>query len=107
MTPYSVLLVKPTDDDLTIRKRFHELSKANHPDRPGAGGVPGPLWQVLVDAYGQVKTAALRAQWCRAQSQLARLCTICGGNGVTWRRVGKDRSPIICEKCNGEGRVKK
>ena len=106
-TPYAFLLVKPGDDDLTIRKRFHELSKTQHPDRHGAGGAPGPLWQPLVDAYGQVKTAALRVQWHREQVQLARLCPTCEGLGVTWKRVGKDRSPIICEKCGGEGRVKK
>ena len=107
MTPYAVLGMRPTDDDLTIRKRFHELSKLQHPDRLGAGGVPGPLWQVLVDAYGQVKTEGHRTAWCRAQSQLARLCTICGGNGVTWKRIGKDKGAVICAKCNGEGRVKK
>ena len=106
-TPYSVLLVKPNDDDLTIRKRFHELSKVQHPDRDGAAGVPGPLWQSLVDAYGQVKTVGHRTAWHQAQAHLARLCHTCDGYGVTWKRVGKDRSPIICEKCNGEGRVKK
>jgi DnaJ-class molecular chaperone len=107
VTPYAVLLVKPTDDDDMIRKRFHELARSQHPDRDGAAGVPGPLWQTLIDAYGQVKTAQLRAAWHQAQVHLARLCLTCEGLGVTWRRVGKDRAATICGKCNGEGRVKK
>ena len=106
-TPFAVLQIKPSDDDLTIRKRFHELSKSQHPDRPGAGGIPGPLWQQLVDAYGQVKTATHRTAWHQAQAQLARLCHTCEGLGVTWKRVGRDRSATICGECNGEGRVKR
>ena len=106
-TPYAFLLVKPSDDDLTIRKRFHELSKGQHPDRPGAGGVRGPLWQPLVDAYGQVKTVGNRTAWHRAQSQLARLCASCSGNGVTWKRVGRDKGAVVCSVCDGEGRVKR
>lgn len=107
MTPYAVMCIKPSDDDQVIRKRFHELSKSQHPDRDGAGGVPGPQWQALVDAYGQVKTVGHRTAWHQAQVHLARLCSTCEGLGVIWRRVGRDRSPIICEKCNGEGRVKR
>ena len=107
MTPFAVLLVKPTDDDLTIRKRFHELSKIQHPDRAGAGGMPGENWHQLVTAYSLIKTEERRAAYRHAQARLAHLCPVCFGSGVTWKRVGKDKSASICTKCNGEGRVKK
>jgi len=107
MTPYAVLLVKPTDDDLTIRKRFHELSKAQHPDRFGAAGVPGPLWYLISEAYGQVKTAEARRTWNEWQRKLARTCGDCEGSGVVWKRLGKDKSAKLCTTCNGEGRTKK
>jgi DnaJ-class molecular chaperone len=102
VTPYAVLLVKPTDDDLTIRKRFHELSWILHPDRNY--GTPGASWQAVIDAYQQVKTQERRTDWCSTQGQLARMCIGCQGYGVTWRRVGKDKSAAICSACGGEGR---
>ena len=107
MTPYAILLCKPSDTDLAIRKRFHELSKTQHPDRSGAGGVPGSLWQDLVDAYGQVKTDERRIAWHQAQAHLARLCHTCEGLGIAWKRIGKNKDAVVCVKCNGEGRVKK
>ena len=110
MTPYAVLLVKPTDDDLTIRKRFHEISKTQHPDRTltvGEEPGPGPLWYALTDAYQQVKTPSARREWHSRQVKLARLCGACSGCGVTWKRVGHDKGAVVCAICGGEGRVKR
>ena len=30
MTPYAVLLVRPTDTDAVVRKVYHALARANH-----------------------------------------------------------------------------
>ena len=55
MTPYAVLLVRPLDEDYTVRHAFHQLSKQHHPDHPGANGAPGLLWYALVAAYQAVR----------------------------------------------------
>jgi DnaJ-class molecular chaperone len=104
MTPYATLLLRPSDSDDTVRARFHALSKHEHPDRPGAGGVPGTFWYVLTDAYASVKTAELRAGWERAQRSLSGLCPECDGFGVQGSRVagGKIR---VCDACEGQGRL--
>lgn len=102
MTPWAELLLRPTATDDEVRARFHVLARAQHPDRPGAGGLEGPRWGVLVQAYGLVKTAALRASWARRQALLSGRCAKCQGSGVTGGRLGK---PVkICPACCGEGR---
>lgn len=106
MTPYAVLLVRPSDDDLTIRKRFHVLSRTEHPDRDGADGEPGARWYVLTAAYGAVKTLILRRAWEAGQKRLSGLCTACRGFGVSGSRVGHS-APHVCVACGGEGRVVK
>jgi DnaJ-class molecular chaperone len=106
VTPYAVLLVRPSDDDLTIRKRFHVLSRTEHPDRDGAGGAPGAQWYVLTAAYGAVKTLMLRRAWEASQKRLSGLCASCQGFGVTGSRVGR-AVPRICGACGGLGRVVK
>ena len=107
MTPYALLLVKPTDEDAVIRHRFHILAKSEHPDRPGADGVPGTMWYVLKAAYEAVETQERRDNWARRQAHLSGLCTACRGCGVTWRRVGvaARQGPVVCASCAGAGRV--
>lgn len=110
MTPYALLLVRPTDDDDAIRRRFHALIRAEHPDGGGAQGTPGTMWYVLKSAYEAVKTEALRTAWSRAHADallLSGLCVNCLGYGVTWRRTGlaARQGPTVCSVCNGEGRV--
>ena len=107
MTPYALLLVKPTDEDAVIRRRFHILAKSEHPDRPGADGVPGTMWYVLKAAYEAVETQERRDNWARRQAHLSGLCTACRGCGVTWRRVGvaARQGPVVCASCAGAGRV--
>jgi DnaJ-domain-containing protein 1 len=53
--PYAVLLVRMTDTDTTIRKRFHQLAEHQHPDRDGANGKPGPQWFAI--AQERIKKA--------------------------------------------------
>jgi len=107
MTPYAILLVRPVDSDETIRKRFHVLSKGQHPDRIGAKGTPGPEWYEQAAAYSCVKTEALRKEWAAYRKQLARQCVTCGGCGVVWKRIGKDQGTKVCAQCAGEGAVAK
>jgi DnaJ-class molecular chaperone len=104
MTPYAVLLVKPTDDDAVIRARFHELIRPEHPDLGGASGKPGENWSALTEAYGLVKTSSARQSWERKVRTLAGLCTSCQGFGVRGSRIGGGRI-TICPACQGEGRV--
>ncbi len=102
MTPYALLLVRPTDTDLTIRQRFHVLSRQQHPDRDGGNGEPGALWFQLTEAYSQIKTSGLRAVWARRQAVRARGCPACYGAGVagTTSLGGRVR---LCAECGGEG----
>ena len=106
MTPYAELLVRPSDSDEVIRKRFHVLSRTEHPDRDGAQGEPVPRWYALAAAYGAVKTLSMRTAWATNQLRLSGLCAVCQGSGVTGSRVGR-AVPKVCAACGGEGRVKR
>lgn len=105
MTPYAVLLVRPTDTDAVVRKVYHALARANHPDRDGANGVPGPLWTAVTEAYKHTATQERRDAWWREVSLLSAGCAACGGFGVRGSRVGGARIKA-CDACGGEGRVK-
>jgi DnaJ-class molecular chaperone len=102
LTPYAVLLVKPTDDDGGIRKRFHDLSRIYHPD--ANGGVPDERWHGAVVAYNAVKTAELRLELARRTHGTAGVCLQCDGCGVVWSRLKPRYPPRVCEKCDGRGR---
>ena len=104
LTPWAILLVRPIDDDLAVRKAFHVISKIQHPDHT-KDRRPGPLWFVASEAYEALRTEALRTAWAAARTTLAGVCSACDGLGVTWRRIGKDRSTKVCERCNGTGRT--
>lgn len=106
MTPWAVLLVKPLDSDLTIRQAFHDQARTQHPDAGGIDGKPGSRWHLIVEAYGLVKTAELRAAWERGQTRLSGRCPACDGSGVAWRRTGRDRAVKLCPRCAGEGRLR-
>ena len=102
MTPYAVLLVKPGDTDEVIRKTYHELAKACHPD-VHYDDAAKERWFDATAAYGAVKTAALRAEWAKKQKLMAGLCDVCKGVGVVGTRMFKGRVHI-CAACNGYGR---
>ena len=106
MTPYAEILVRPSDSDEVIRKRFHVLSRLEHPDRDGAQGQPGPRWYALAAAYGAVKTLGMRTTWAASRARLSGLCAACSGFGVTGSRIGK-ALPKVCAACSGEGRRRK
>jgi len=102
MTPYAVLLVKPTDADEVIRKAYHDVAKKIHPDK--VGGAVGDGWHVYTMAYTAVKTAEKRDEWAKRQAALSGLCGGCEGSGVRGTRMFKGRVRR-CEECGGEGRV--
>ena len=105
MTPWAELLLNPiTATDITVRRRYHELARVQHPDRGGAEGKPGPRWYALATAYSLIKAIEARVEWQRTQSVLANVCQACGGSGVTIKRLGKGKGVTICTSCNGEGR---
>ena len=104
MTPYAELMVRPLDGDLTIRQQFHVLSRTEHPDRDGSGGVPGPRWYALTAAYGAIKTERLREALAARRSHLSGLCKPCRGLGVMGSRVGGSKV-LLCAACKGEGRA--
>ena len=103
-TPWAVLLVRPIDDDLAVRKAFHVISKTQHPDYT-QDGRPGPLWFAASEAYKALRTEALRTAWLAARTALAGICSTCSGLGVTWRRVGHDHGAKVCDRCCGTGRT--
>ena len=104
LTPWAVLLVRPVDNDLAVRKAFHAISKMQHPDHT-QDRRPGPLWFAASEAYKALRTEALRTAWLTARATLAGICSTCSGLGVTWRRIGKDRGAKVCERCGGTGRT--
>jgi len=103
LTPWAELLVRPEDPDEVIRRAYHAVARREHSDAT-ADGTPGPRWHAVTAAYCALKTEALRSRWLAARAGLARLCTACGGLGVTWRRVGKDKAAKVCMGCQGAGR---
>lgn len=105
MTPYAVLMCRPLDDDLTIRQRYHALSKDQHPDRQGEEGKPGDDWFTLTHAYGLVKSPKAREAYAASLRGLSRLCPGCDGYGVRGSRAagGKLR---VCDRCLGVGRLR-
>jgi hypothetical protein len=101
VTPYAVLLVKPTDTDEVVRKAYHETARRDHPD--ANGGRPGPMWHTATAAYAAIKTAAARESWAKRQSALSGRCELCDGCGVRGTRMfgGRIRA---CDGCGGAGR---
>lgn len=120
LTPYAVLLVRPSDDDDTIRRAFHALSKQLHPDALVGNDArhelhgslrtttakPPDQWYVVVGAYSAVKTREMRDQYHRYIHGLSGVCAKCDGAGVHGGR-SLGGSIKICESCQGEGRSKK
>lgn len=102
MTPYAVLLVKPTDTDELIRKTYHVQARKEHPDLVKVE--PSDNWYIATTAYTAVKTETKRAAWMEKQSLLSGFCDPCGGSGVRGTRMFKGKIKI-CEVCKGEGRI--
>jgi DnaJ like chaperone protein len=55
--PYKILSVNRTDDDLTIRKRWIELSKEHHPDNLIAKGLPKEFIDQANDELSSINLA--------------------------------------------------
>lgn len=101
MTPYAILLVKPTDDDATVRKAYHASIRTEHPDA-NEGATSDP-WYEATAAYTLIKTAEKRAYWAAAARLLSGTCADCDGCGVKGTRLFKGRIRA-CEGCGGKGR---
>lgn len=102
MTPYAILLVKPTDSDELIRKTYWKKAEKLHPDRNE--GFASPTWYTVTAAYVAIKTADARNKWAEQQEMLAGQCDTCDGIGVKGTRMFKGKIRL-CEDCKGEGRV--
>ena len=103
MTPYAVLLCRPSDVDVTIRQTFYAISRRQHPD--ANNGVPGPQWMASLEAYNTIKTAERRERWLARMQTLSSLCQRCDGSGVVGSRLAGSKIRV-CGTCHGEGRVK-
>lgn len=104
MTPYAILLVRSGDGDDVISRRFQSLSKSQHPDRPGAGGEPGPEWYAIANAYTVIRYADARLKWKEAMRMLSGLCSDCKGYGTVGSRVLGSKVRV-CGSCQGVGRT--
>jgi DnaJ-class molecular chaperone len=102
VTPYAVLLAKPTDSDDAIRKLYHAIARTEHPD--GSQTQPSELWYSATAAYTAIKTAEKRAEVGRRQDLLAGRCAACEGTGVKGTRMFKGKIRF-CSDCKGEGVV--
>ena len=105
MTPYAILLVKPSDSDEVIRKTYYVLARDSHPDVVGTGSVARAKWELATEAYNAIKTEELRTVWTHHAALLAGLCAKCAGAGTVGTRMFKGKIRV-CEACCGEGRVK-
>lgn len=103
LTPYAVLLVKPTDSDEAIRKTYWTLARLHHPDL-SSNGVAQVAWYIVKEAYAQIETTTVREKWAGRLKLNAGVCRKCEGYGVTWRRLGK-AVVKVCEVCSGQGRI--
>ena len=103
MTPWAELLLRPVDaTDEVVRRRFHELSRTEHPD--ALDGAPGPRWFALVAAYQAIKTQTLRDALAKSTQALSALCSACSATGVVGTRIGGSKVRL-CAACRGEGRA--
>jgi DnaJ-class molecular chaperone len=109
MTPYAVLLARPTDSDDAIRALYHVIARRTHPDAAAAtyGTAQEALkaeWHTATDAYTAIKTVKAREAWERSRKLLSGLCAPCRGEGTqgTRRFKGVVR---LCAACGGAGRV--
>jgi len=108
MTPYAVLLVKPTDTEDIIRAAYHALARESHPDKfrnttSYEAAQAELLWTAATTAYTLVKTESARAKWAAQQYLLSGMCATCSGYGVTGTRLA-GRKIRVCASCSGEGR---
>lgn len=103
LTPYAVLRVKPGDTDEVIRKTYHALVKACHPD-VHYDEAAKDRWFTATTAYGAVKTLASRLEWAKREGLRSGLCADCKGAGVAGTRMFKG-SIRLCVKCGGTGRA--
>lgn len=101
MTPYAVLLVKPSDSYDVIRKAYHDIAKKTHPDRDPTEGA---AWETATAAYTAIKTQDARETWERMMSNLANPCDECACSGVKGTRMFKGKIRV-CENCKGMGRL--
>ncbi len=100
MTPYAILLVKPTDSDEIIRKTYHVFARQTHSDLNDGKRED---WEKFTAAYTAIKTAEQRVAWATKRGMLAGLCVTCEGSGVRGTRLFKGKVRL-CEECKGEGR---
>lgn len=56
-SPYSILGVDPTTDMKTLKKRYRDLVRENHPDRLIAAGVPSDLIAVATRRAAEINAA--------------------------------------------------
>jgi DnaJ-class molecular chaperone len=101
MTPYAILLVKPTDSDDDIRKTYQVFARATHAD---LNLHKREEWERYTSAYTLVKTEEARMKWGKRQSTMAGLCGDCDGCGVRGTRRFKGKIQV-CSACKGEGRI--
>jgi DnaJ-class molecular chaperone len=102
LTPYAVLLVRPSDGDDTVRAAFHEIARRSHPDSHDQS--LSALWYLATMAYAALKTAKARDTWLAKQIKLSGLCGICKGYGIV---VERRREVRVCTACEGEGRIRR
>ena len=105
MTPWAELLLDPVSTDGEVRSRYHDLIRTEHPDLRSDRRA-GPRWAALVAAYKTVATAGGRAAWVARWARMSGVCPGCGGAGVRVRALGRNRGVRICERCEGEGRMR-
>ena len=101
LTPYAVLLVKPTDTDEVIRKAYHALARTAHPDITVGQAI---FWERYNSAYAAIETVEEREAWKKERSMLSGLCGACEASGVVGTRLFGGEIEV-CAGCGGRGRV--
>lgn len=102
MTPYAILLCKPSDSDETIRRLYHKHAEAHHPDVNG--GAADEQWYAATSAYSAIKTEEKRFEWRQRHCLLSGLCHKCASAGVVGSRLAGGKIKV-CVACGGKGRV--
>jgi DnaJ domain len=101
LTPYAVLLVKPTDADEVVRKAYHAIVRSCHPDVRHDDAAKA-RWFEVTEAYAAVETKEARDTWQRGRDLMASKCVGCNGTGVRGTRMFKGKIHH-CEFCRGVG----
>lgn len=111
MTHYEALGVSRTCSESELRKAYYALAVQYHPDKlveivdTHQRTLALARWNRVQESYDEIKTPDKRALYDAKLLLLARKCSACKGTGIQQKRNGWELREVVCENCNGAGKI--